>query len=87
MRPKNFVEQVRAVIEQTVANPLASNRAPRESTLGSNVEDGIAKMRKLKRIGNRLCLDEFAETAIHKSLALHKRLAAHQLKIDQAASS
>jgi diguanylate cyclase (GGDEF)-like protein/PAS domain S-box-containing protein len=82
MRQKNFVEQVRAVIEQTGANPHRLKIELTESTLVSNVEDVIAKMRKLKAIGIGFSLDDFGTG--YSSLSYLKRLPLDQLKIDRS---
>jgi diguanylate cyclase (GGDEF)-like protein/PAS domain S-box-containing protein len=82
MRQKNFVEQVRAIIEQTGANPQRLKIELTESTLVSNVDDVIAKMEKLKAIGIGFSLDDFGTG--YSSLSYLKRLPLDQLKIDRS---
>jgi diguanylate cyclase (GGDEF)-like protein/PAS domain S-box-containing protein len=82
MRQKNFVEQVRAIIEQTGANPHRLKMELTESTLVSNVDDVIAKMDKLKAIGIGFSLDDFGTG--YSSLSYLKRLPLDQLKIDRS---
>ena len=82
MRQKNFVEQVRAVIEQTGADPHRLKIELTESTLVSNVDDVIAKMDKLKAIGIGFSLDDFGTG--YSSLSYLKRLPLDQLKIDRS---
>jgi diguanylate cyclase (GGDEF)-like protein/PAS domain S-box-containing protein len=82
MRQKNFVEQVRAIIEQTGANPHRLKIELTESTLVSNVDDLIAKMDKLKAIGIGFSLDDFGTG--YSSLSYLKRLPLDQLKIDRS---
>ncbi len=82
MRQKNFVEQVRAIIEQTGADPHRLKIELTESTLVSNVDDVIAKMNKLKAIGIGFSLDDFGTG--YSSLSYLKRLPLDQLKIDRS---
>ncbi len=82
MRQKNFVEQVRAIIEQTGADPHRLKIELTESTLVSNVDDVIAKMDKLKAIGIGFSLDDFGTG--YSSLSYLKRLPLDQLKIDRS---
>ncbi|WP_018459014.1 EAL domain-containing protein [Bradyrhizobium sp. WSM4349] len=82
MRQKNFVEEVRAIIEQTGANPHRLKIELTESTLVSNVDDVIAKMGKLKAIGIGFSLDDFGTG--YSALSYLKRLPLDQLKIDRS---
>jgi diguanylate cyclase (GGDEF)-like protein/PAS domain S-box-containing protein len=82
MRQKNFVEQVRAIIEQTGADPHRLKIELTESALVSNVDDVIAKMDKLKAIGIGFSLDDFGTG--YSSLSYLKRLPLDQLKIDRS---
>ncbi|UPK38097.1 EAL domain-containing protein [Bradyrhizobium sp. 186] len=82
MRQKNFVEEVRAIIEQTGADPHLLKIELTESTLVSNVDDVIAKMDKLKAIGVGFSLDDFGTG--YSSLSYLKRLPLDQLKIDRS---
>ncbi|MGX9431909.1 MULTISPECIES: EAL domain-containing protein [Bradyrhizobium] len=82
MRQKNFVDQIRTIIEQTGANPRRLKVELTESTLVSNVDDVIAKMDKLKAIGISFSLDDFGTG--YSSLSYLKRLPIDQLKIDRS---
>jgi diguanylate cyclase (GGDEF)-like protein/PAS domain S-box-containing protein len=82
MRQKNFVEQVRAIVEQTGADPHRLKIELTESTLVTNVDDVIAKMHKLKAIGIGFSLDDFGTG--YSSLSYLKRLPLDQLKIDRS---
>jgi diguanylate cyclase (GGDEF)-like protein/PAS domain S-box-containing protein len=82
MRRKDFVEQVRAIIDETGANPHRLKIELTESTLVSNVEDVIDKMEKLKAIGISFSLDDFGTG--YSSLSYLKRLPLDQLKIDRS---
>ncbi|MGX9432563.1 putative bifunctional diguanylate cyclase/phosphodiesterase [Bradyrhizobium sp. LeoA1S1] len=82
MRQKNFVDQIRTIIEQTGANPRRLKIELTESTLVSNVDDVIAKMDKLKAIGISFSLDDFGTG--YSSLSYLKRLPIDQLKIDRS---
>ncbi|MGY2930633.1 diguanylate cyclase (GGDEF)-like protein/PAS domain S-box-containing protein [Bradyrhizobium sp. GM6.1] len=82
MRQKNFVEEVRAIIEQTGGNPHRLKIELTESTLVSNVDDVIAKMGKLKAIGIGFSLDDFGTG--YSALSYLKRLPLDQLKIDRS---
>ncbi|WP_247821934.1 bifunctional diguanylate cyclase/phosphodiesterase [Bradyrhizobium sp. 187] len=82
MRQKNFVEEVRAIIEQTGANPHRLKIELTESTLVSNVDDVIAKMCKLEAIGIGFSLDDFGTG--YSALSYLKRLPLDQLKIDRS---
>ncbi|HEY8334347.1 MAG TPA: EAL domain-containing protein [Tardiphaga sp.] len=82
MRQKNFVEEVRRIIEQAGANPYRLKIELTESTLVSNVDDVIAKMDELKAIGIGFSLDDFGTG--YSSLSYLKRLPLDQLKIDRS---
>jgi diguanylate cyclase (GGDEF)-like protein/PAS domain S-box-containing protein len=82
MRQKNFVEEVRVILEQTGANPHRLKIELTESTLVSNVDDVIAKMEKLKATGIGFSLDDFGTG--YSSLSYLKRLPLDELKIDRS---
>ena len=82
MRQKDFVGEVRRIVEQTGANPQRLKIELTESTLVSNVDDVIAKMQKLKAIGIGFSLDDFGTG--YSSLSYLKRLPLDQLKIDRS---
>ena len=78
---RDFVRQVQAVLVHTDANPYRLKLELTESLLVSNVEDVIAKMTALKKIGVGFSLDDFGTG--FSSLSYLKRLPLDQLKIDQ----
>src|SRR4029079_11472775 len=80
MRQKDFVEQVRGIIEKTGADPHLLKIELTESTLVSNVDDVIAKMDKLKAIGIGFSLDDFGTG--YSSLSYLKRLPVYSLQND-----
>lgn len=82
MRQKDFVGEVRRIVEQTGANPHRLKIELTESTLVSNVDDVIGKMQKLKAIGVGFSLDDFGTG--YSSLSYLKRLPLDQLKIDRS---
>ncbi|MGB8076399.1 MAG: EAL domain-containing protein [Gallionella sp.] len=81
-RQPGFVNQVRAMIEETVINPSRLKIELTESTVLENVTDTIAKMHALKKIGVRFSMDDFGTG--YSSLAYLTQLPLDQLKIDQS---
>jgi len=81
-RHRDFVGQVRTVLECTGADPAKLKLELTESLLLENVEDIIAKMTALKAIGVSFSLDDFGTG--YSSLSYLKRLPLDQLKIDQS---
>ena len=78
----DFVQQVRAVLDATGANPQRLKLELTEGLLVSNIEDVIAKMGSLKSMGVGFSLDDFGTG--YSSLSYLKRLPLDQLKIDQS---
>jgi len=78
---RDFVDQVRAVLEHTGANPQRLKLELTESLLVDDVESVIAKMTALKMVGVGFSLDDFGTG--YSSLSYLKRLPLDQLKIDQ----
>lgn len=78
----NFVGQVLGIIKQTGANPAHLKLELTESLFVSNVDEIIAKMSALRRIGVKFSLDDFGTG--YSSLSYLKRLPLDQLKIDQS---
>ncbi len=77
----DFVAQVLAVLESTGAKAQRLKLEMTESMLVTNVEDVIAKMCALKKIGVGFSVDDFGTG--YSSLAYLKRFPLDQLKIDQ----
>ena len=81
-RHSDFVDQVRAIIENSGANPRRLKLELTESLLLDDVENVIAKMTALKGHGVGFSLDDFGTG--YSSLSYLKRLPLDQLKIDQS---
>ncbi len=81
-RQQDFVEQVRAVLRQSGAQPTLLKLELTESLVLDNVDDTIVKMHALKQLGVRFSMDDFGTG--HSSLAYLTRLPLNQLKIDQS---
>ena len=79
---KDFVEEVKAVLDHSGANPRRLKLELTESLLVTDVEDVIAKMSVLKAKGVSFSLDDFGTG--YSSLSYLKRLPLDQLKIDQS---
>jgi len=77
-----FVEQVRAVLIKTGANPTRLKLELTESVVLDNINDTVAKMNDLKEIGVCFSLDDFGTG--YSSLAYLTQLPLDQLKIDQS---
>jgi diguanylate cyclase (GGDEF)-like protein/PAS domain S-box-containing protein len=82
IRQADFVARVLATIEQTGAPPQRLKLELTESLMAENVEDVIAKMLQLKKIGVSFSLDDFGTG--YSSLSYLKRFPLEQLKIDQS---
>ncbi len=81
-RQPAFVDQVRAALENSGANPLCLKLELTESLMLDNVEDTVKKMYALKDIGISFALDDFGTG--YSSLQYLKRLPLDQIKIDQS---
>jgi diguanylate cyclase (GGDEF)-like protein/PAS domain S-box-containing protein len=78
----DFVADVQAAIDASGIDPCRLKLEITESLLVEDVDDVIAKMSALKRIGVSFSLDDFGTG--YSSLAYVKRLPLDQLKIDQS---
>jgi diguanylate cyclase (GGDEF)-like protein len=81
-RQRDFVAQLREVIEETGARPQLLKLELTESLVLDNVDDAIAKMSELKKLGVSFSVDDFGTG--QSSLAYLTRLPLDQLKIDQS---
>jgi len=81
-RRKDFVRQVRTILDSSGAKPQQLKLELTESLLLEDVEDIIAKMNALKALGVSFSLDDFGTG--YSSLSYLKRLPLDQLKIDQS---
>ena len=81
-RQPDFVDQVKAILKRTGANPQRLKLELTESLLLTDVEATIAKMTALKELGICFSLDDFGTG--YSSLSYLKRLPLDQLKIDQS---
>ncbi|HAA45223.1 MAG: diguanylate cyclase/phosphodiesterase with PAS/PAC sensor(s) [Halomonas sp. 54_146] len=77
-----FVEEVAAVLEQTGAPARKLKLELTESTVLGKVEETIARMHQLKKLGVSFAMDDFGTG--YSSLQYLKRLPLDQLKIDQS---
>ncbi len=78
----DFVEQVRAILSETGANPALLKLEITESVILDNVEDTIAKMHAVRELGVNFSMDDFGTG--YSSLSYLQRLPLEQLKIDQS---
>ncbi len=81
-RHADFVRQVRAVLEQTGADPARLKLELTESVLVDDMQAIVSKMTALKELGVRFSLDDFGTG--YSSLTYLKKLPLDQLKIDQS---
>lgn len=81
-RQADFVDHVRSALEQTGARAERLELEITESLLLHDIEDTIAKMWRLKRIGVRFAMDDFGTG--YSSLSNLRRLPLDQIKIDQS---
>jgi len=78
----DFIENVQASLQRHNINPKRLKLELTESMLVKNINDIIAKMSALKKIGISFSLDDFGTG--YSSLQYLKKLPLHQLKIDQS---
>jgi len=81
-RKPGFIEHIRSAIQRHDINPKLLKLELTESMLLDDIEDTIATMNALKKIGVNFSLDDFG--AGYSSLQYLKRLPLEQLKIDQS---
>ena len=81
-RQDDFVERMRGVLASTGANPAHLILEVTESLLIENLDDTIARMTELRRLGVRFSIDDFGTG--YSSLAYLKRLPLYELKIDKS---
>ncbi|GGC61875.1 putative bifunctional diguanylate cyclase/phosphodiesterase [Undibacterium terreum] len=81
-RQSDFVEKVRAVLDETGAPPSLLILEVTEGLLIDNLEDTIARMLQLTSLGVRFSIDDFGTG--YSSLAYLKRLPLYELKIDKS---
>ena len=81
-RQKQFVNQVETIISRFAIDPALLKLELTESVVLDDVEDTIAKMRDLKKMGVLFSMDDFGTG--YSSLSYLKRLPFDQIKIDQS---
>lgn len=81
-RQEDFVERIRNVLASTGAKPELLILEVTESLLIENLDDTIARMTELVRLGLRFSIDDFGTG--YSSLAYLKRLPLFELKIDKS---
>lgn len=79
---KHFVDQVKAVLQSTGADPRRLELELTENLVLEDVDEATEKMQALKQIGVRFSMDDFGTG--YSSLQYIKRLPIDQLKIDQS---
>lgn len=77
-----FVDNIKAALTKTGANPQRLKLELTESMLAKDVEEVIVKMVEIKSLGVTFSLDDFGTG--YSSLSYLKRLPLDQLKIDQS---
>ncbi|WP_404472554.1 EAL domain-containing protein [Vreelandella venusta] len=81
-RQEGFVEQVKAVLARTGAQPQRLKLEVTESLLMEDIAEVRCRMEALRQLGIRFSLDDFGTG--YSSLAYLKQLPLDQLKIDQS---
>jgi diguanylate cyclase (GGDEF)-like protein/PAS domain S-box-containing protein len=81
-RQADFVDQVLTTVKRYAINPKLLKLELTESMLLDGIEDIIATMKSLQKIGIQFSLDDFGTG--YSSLQYLKRLPLNQLKIDQS---
>lgn len=81
-RQPKFVDHVLTALDRTGANPHNLKIELSENMFGENVEEVIAKMKKLKSHGISFSLEDFGTG--YSSMTYLKRLPLDQIKIDRA---
>ena len=81
-RQDDFVERVRHVLAHTGADPGLLVLEVTESLLIEDLDDTIARMTEIVRLGVRFSIDDFGTG--YSSLAYLKRLPLYELKIDKS---
>jgi EAL domain-containing protein (putative c-di-GMP-specific phosphodiesterase class I) len=81
-RQADFVDQMQSLVQRHAIDPKLLKLELTESLLLENIEDTIATMNEIKKIGVCFSLDDFGTG--HSSLQYLKRLPLDQLKIDRS---
>ncbi len=81
-RQPDFAAQVLSAVQRHAINPVKLKLELTESLLLDNIEDTIANMNVLKKIGIMFSMDDFGTG--YSSLQYLKRLPLDQIKIDQS---
>mgnify|MGYP001267342866 CR=1 FL=1 len=81
-RQADFVDQVRATLNKTGADPRRLKLELTESTILEDIETAIARMHELRALGISFSMDDFGTG--YSSLQYLKRLPLDQIKIDQS---
>lgn len=77
-----FVEQIKSAVQRHAINPALLKLELTESMLLEKIEETIACMNTLKKVGVQFSLDDFGTG--YSSLQYLKRLPLDQIKIDQS---
>jgi EAL domain-containing protein (putative c-di-GMP-specific phosphodiesterase class I) len=82
LQHEDFVSQVKSSVQKHHVSPSLLKLELTESMLVENVEETIAKIEELRRLGIRFSLDDFGTG--YSSLQYLKKIPLDQLKIDQS---
>jgi len=77
----DFVDQLRAILDETGANPYRLKLELTESVIIDDIADTVEKMKTLKSLGIGFSMDDFGTG--YSSLSYLRRLPLDQLKIDR----
>jgi len=81
-RQPDFVRIVRSALETSGANPARLKVELKEGAVLANIEDAVAKMTELRKLGVQFSIDDFGTA--YASLTYLRRLPVDQIKIDQS---
>jgi diguanylate cyclase (GGDEF)-like protein/PAS domain S-box-containing protein len=81
-RSKDFVETVRAILQETGLDPRALELELTESVLMKHAESTISMLKSLKNIGVQLTIDDFGTG--YSSLSYLRQFPVDALKVDQS---
>jgi EAL domain-containing protein (putative c-di-GMP-specific phosphodiesterase class I) len=79
---EDFVDRVKAIVEQTKISPCKLGLEITETALITNYNRTIKKLEQLKAFGIKFSIDDFGKG--YSSLSYLRRLSVHKLKIDSS---
>ncbi|QCU89257.1 putative bifunctional diguanylate cyclase/phosphodiesterase [Thiomicrorhabdus sediminis] len=78
----DFIENVRAILNETQVNPNLITMELTEGILVSDIESAVQKIGELREIGFKVSIDDFGTG--YSSLTYFQKLPIHELKIDKS---